>query len=58
MADTKTLVVRKMICRNFYYLFRFLISHVTMAKAKLPYNISYDCRSNKIQARTKLAKSE
>ena len=36
-ADTKTLVIRKMICRNFYYLFRFLISHVTRIKAKLQY---------------------
>ena len=58
MADTKTLVIRKMICRNFYYLFRFLISHVTREQAKLTYNIVWDCRSNKIQARTKLAKSE
>ena len=58
MADTKTLVIWKMICRNFYYLFRFLISHVTREKAKLTYNIIWDCRSNKIQARTKLAKSE
>ena len=58
MADTKTLVITKMICCNSYYLFRFLISHVTRTKAKLPYNISCDCRSNKIQARTKLAKSE
>ena len=37
LADTKTLVIRKMICRNFYYLFRFLISHVTRIKAKLQY---------------------
>ena len=35
MADTKTLVIRKMICRNSYYIFRFLISHVTREKAKL-----------------------
>ena len=58
MADTKTLVIRKMICRNFYYSFRFLISHITREKVKLTYNIIWDCRSNKIQARTKLAKSE
>ena len=40
LADTKTLVIRKMICRNFYYLFRFLISHVTRTKPKLPYNMT------------------
>ena len=58
MADTKTLVIWKINCRNFYCLFRFLISHVTREKANLTYNIIWDCRSNKIQARTKLAKSE
>ena len=40
MADTKTLVITKMICCDSYYLFRFLISHVTRTKPKLPYNMT------------------
>ena len=35
LADTKTLVIRKMICRNLYYLFRLLIGHVIRVKATL-----------------------